>query len=261
MLFGAPHALSLDVGTEPADHEIKNGSVRKERTMTMNRLARTMAVAAVASMGVTGCATKKFVHLQTAPIVDHQAQQDKQIADDGEQIKDVDGRAQTGIDNAQGAANKALRAAQDASQQAQAAQNTADGAVHRVDSLEAVVKGLDNYKVVGEVTVNFGPDKYLLAKDAEAQLDAFAAKVGQSGYILEVTGSTDSRGAAEYNYQLSQKRADAVVTYLAARHNIPAHRFYLIGLGKDKEVAPNNTAEGRKQNRRVTVQLLSNQGQ
>ena len=35
------------------------------------------------------------------------------------------------------------------------------------------------------------------------------------------------------------------------------HRFYLIGIGKDKEVAPNNTAEGRKQNRRVEVQLLS----
>jgi outer membrane protein OmpA-like peptidoglycan-associated protein len=57
---------------------------------------------------------------------------------------------------------------------------------------------------------------------------------------------------------LSQRRADAVVQYLASKYSIPAHRFYLIGIGKDKEVAPNTTAEGRKQNRRVQIQLLSN---
>jgi outer membrane protein OmpA-like peptidoglycan-associated protein len=73
-----------------------------------------------------------------------------------------------------------------------------------------------------------------------------------------VTGGTDSTGSAQYNYELSQRRADAVVQYLAARYGIAAHRFYLIGIGKDKEVAPNTSPEGRKQNRRVTVQLLSN---
>ena len=51
-----------------------------------------------------------------------------------------------------------------------------------------------------------------------------------------------------------------MVQYLAAKYAIPAHRFYLIGIGKDKQVAPNNTPEGRKQNRRVEVQLLSNAG-
>lgn len=229
--------------------------------MTMNRFAVAMAVAAVASMGITGCATKKFVRMHTAPIVEHQSQQDKQIADNGQQIKDVDGRAQEGIDNAQGAADKAAHAAQDASQQAQSAQQTADGAVHRVDSLESVVKGLDNYKLVAEVSVNFATGQAALTKQAKSELDDFATKVAQSGYILEVTGATDTRGSAEMNYQLSQKRATAVVTYLAAQHNIPAHRFYLVGLGKDKQVAPDNTAAGRKQNRRVTVQLLSNQAQ
>jgi outer membrane protein OmpA-like peptidoglycan-associated protein len=48
------------------------------------------------------------------------------------------------------------------------------------------------------------------------------------------------------------------VQYLASKYGIAAHRFYLIGIGKDKEVAPNTTAEGRKQNRRVEIQLLSN---
>ena len=224
----------------------------------MNRFAVAMAVAAVASLGVTGCATKKYVRTQTAPIVDHQADQDKQIAANGQQIKDVDGRAQEGIDNAQGSADKAMKQAQAASAQAQAAQNTADGAVHRVDSLEGIVKGLDNYHVVAEVNVNFAVGQAVLSKDAESQLDEFAAKIGQNGYILQVTGATDSTGSAEFNYQLSQKRASSVVTYLAAKHDVPAHRFYLVGLGKDKEVASNKTREGRKQNRRVTVQLLVN---
>ena len=49
-----------------------------------------------------------------------------------------------------------------------------------------------------------------------------------------------------------------MVQYLAAKYGVAPHRFYLIGIGKDKEVAPNDTADGRKQNRRVQVQLLSN---
>jgi outer membrane protein OmpA-like peptidoglycan-associated protein len=122
-----------------------------------------------------------------------------------------------------------------------------------------VVKGLDNYKPMGDVSVTFGFDKAVLTTDDRAQLDEFAAKLGMAkSYILEVTGGTDSTGPAQYNYELSQRRADAVVQYLASKYGIAAHRFYLIGIGKDNEVAPNTTAEGRKQNRRVEVQLLSN---
>ncbi len=99
----------------------------------------------------------------------------------------------------------------------------------------------------------------MLTKDDRDQLDSFAAQLtAANGYILEVTGGTDSTGPAQYNYDLSQRRADAVVQYLAAKYTIPAHRFYLIGIGKDKEVAPNTTADGRKQNRRVEIQLLTN---
>jgi outer membrane protein OmpA-like peptidoglycan-associated protein len=139
------------------------------------------------------------------------------------------------------------------------AESAANDAVHRADSLDSVVKGLDSYKPVTDVTVTFGFDKSVLTRNDREQLDSFAARVGSArSYILEVTGGTDSTGSAQYNYELSQRRADAVVQYLAARYGIAAHRFYLIGIGKDKEVAPNTSPEGRKQNRRVTVQLLSN---
>ena len=90
-------------------------------------------------------------------------------------------------------------------------------------------------------------------------MDSFAGQLGTAkSYILEVTGGTDSVGSAQYNYDLSQRRADAVVQYLAAKYGVAPHRFYLIGIGKDQYVASNDTAAGRKENRRVQVQLLSN---
>jgi outer membrane protein OmpA-like peptidoglycan-associated protein len=191
--------------------------------------------------------------------VDHTNQLEDKTAANNRQIHEVDDRAQAGVKQVQGAAESANQNAQNATKAAGDANTTANDAVHRADSLDSVVKGLDNYKQQGDVSVTFGFDKAVLTKDDQAQLDSFAAQLGSAkSYILEVTGGTDSTGPAQYNYELSQRRADAVVQYLASKYSIPAHRFYLIGIGKDKEVAPNTTAEGRKQNRRVQIQLLSN---
>jgi outer membrane protein OmpA-like peptidoglycan-associated protein len=216
-------------------------------------------MAAVAALGATGCATKKYVQNQTAPLVEHTSQLEDKTAANNRMIHDVDERAQAGIKQAQGAADAAGQSAQNAGKAAGEAQNAASNAVHRADSLESVVKGLDDYKPAGSVKVIFAFDKAVLSKESQAQLDAFAAQLTSSqGFILEVTGGTDATGPAQYNYDLSQRRADAVVQYLAAKYGIPAHRFYLIGIGKDKAAAPNTTAEGRKQNRRVEVRLLTN---
>ncbi|MGB6193118.1 MAG: OmpA family protein, partial [Terracidiphilus sp.] len=182
-----------------------------------------------------------------------------QTAANGRAIKDTDDRAQAGIKTAQGAADSATQNAQSATKAAGDAETAANDAVHRADSLDSVVKGLDNYKPLANVTVNFGFDKATLTADDKEQLDSFAGQLNTAkSYILEVTGGTDSTGSAQYNYDLSQRRADAVVQYLAAKYTIPAHRFYLIGIGKDQAVAPNDTRDGRKANRRVQVQLLSN---
>lgn len=214
---------------------------------------------AMAVMGAAGCATKNYVHNQTAPLVDHADALDAKTAANSRNLHDVDDRAQAGIHQAQGSADAANLSAQDASKAAGEADTAANLAVHRADSLESVVKGLDDYKPAGDVAVTFGFDKAVLTKADHAQLDDFAAKLGAAqSFILEVTGGTDSTGSAQYNYELSQRRADAVVQYLASKYEIPAHRFYLIGIGKDKEIAPNTTAEGRKQNRRVEVRLLTN---
>ena len=49
-----------------------------------------------------------------------------------------------------------------------------------------------------------------------------------------------------------------MIQYLASKHSIPAHKIYLIGLGKDKPVEPNTTRDGRAKNRRVDVRLMTN---
>jgi outer membrane protein OmpA-like peptidoglycan-associated protein len=227
--------------------------------MTNYRSGFALTAAALVMFGVTGCATKNYVRTQTGPIIDHTTQLDQKTADNNRAIQDVNERAQAGITKAQGSADQANQNAQSATQAASSADQAANDVAHRADSLDSVVKGLDNYKQVANVSVTFGFDKSVLTADDKQQLDDFAGHLGSAkSYILEVTGGTDSIGGAQYNYELSQRRADSVVQYLAAKYNIAPHRFYLIGIGKDQYVADNKTAAGRKENRRVTVQLLSN---
>jgi OOP family OmpA-OmpF porin len=227
--------------------------------MSTNRFAAMSLTLSLVALGATGCATKNYVRSQTAPLVEHTDQLDTKTAANNAKLHDVDDRAQAGIHQAQSAADSANQNAQTASTAAGDAQSAANDVVHRADSLESVIRDLDNYKPVSNVTVNFGFDKAVLTTDDRAQLDTFAAQLGtQQSYILEVTGGTDSTGPAQYNYDLSQRRADAVVQYLASKYGVAAHRFYLIGIGKDKEVASNTTADGRHQNRRVDIRLLTN---
>jgi outer membrane protein OmpA-like peptidoglycan-associated protein len=227
--------------------------------MNAYRLAALSLAAGLAVAGATGCATKNYVRNETAPLIDHTNQLNDKTAANNRDIRDVDDRAMAGIKQAQGSADTANKNAQDASKAASDAQMAADNVVHRADSLDSVIKGLDNYHPVANVAVTFGFDKSVLTADDRQQLDSFAGQLASAkSFILEVTGGTDSTGPAQYNYELSQRRADAVVQYLASKYGIPAHRFYLIGIGKDKEVASNTTAEGRKQNRRVEIRLLEN---
>ena len=227
--------------------------------MKSHRFGFAITAAALLALGVTGCASKNYVRTQTGPLIDHSDQLDRKSADNNRAIHDVDDRAQAGITKAQNTADAANQNALNASQAANSADTAANDVAHRADTLDSVVKGLDNYKEVTKASVTFGFDKAMLTSDDKAQLDAFAGQLGSAkSYILEVTGGTDSTGPAQYNYDLSQRRADAVVQYLAAKYNIAPHRFYLIGIGKDQYVADNSTPAGRKENRRVQVRLLSN---
>ena len=217
------------------------------------------AAAALILIGTTGCTSKKYVQSQTAPVIQQTNELDQATAKTQSDIRDTDARAQQGIQQSQNLANQAQQNAQNAQQAANNAQKSAQDAVNRADTLEGVIAGLDQYHQVADVQVHFGFNKTFLTKSDRAQLDQFGSQLANTqSYILEVTGGTDSVGSKEYNYGLSNRRAMAVVQYLASRYNVSPRKFYLVGLGKDEEVATNHTAAGRADNRRVEVQLLSN---
>jgi OOP family OmpA-OmpF porin len=224
----------------------------------MNRTSLVILLAT--SMAATvGCASKNYVRQETTPLINKTNELDDLTAKNTNAIKDVDARAQTGIQQVTAKAAEVDQKAQSAADQAGQAQTQADNAVHRVDSLQNTVANLDNYRVVTETAVQFGFDKDNLTKASKEALDQLATNVPNAkGYIIAVEGGTDSVGDANYNYDLSQRRADSVVQYLASQHNIPAHKIYLIGLGKDKPVESNKTRDGRAKNRRVDVRLMTN---
>jgi OOP family OmpA-OmpF porin len=224
----------------------------------MNRASLVIALAA--SMAVTvGCASKNYVKQQTTPLINKTNELDDLTAQNTKAIKDVDARAQAGIQQVNQAAAAADQKAQAAGQAASQAQQSADNAVHRVDTLSNAVANLDNYRVVSESAVHFGFDKDFLTNQAKEELDKLGSAVPNTkGYIITVEGGTDSVGPADYNYGLSERRANSVIQYLGQKYNIPPHKIYLIGLGKDKPVQDNKTRDGRAANRRVDIRLMTN---
>ena len=225
----------------------------------MTRAGMAAGSAALILFLTTGCSSKNYVRSQAAPLIQNTNELDARTSQDHRNIVDTDTRAQAGIASAQGAADSANQHALAAGQSADKAQGSAQDAYNRVDSLTGVVAGLDTYKALSESSVTFAFDKATLTPEDKKQLDSIAVSLDTTKhYILELTGGTDSTGDAQYNYQLSQKRADAVALYLQSKYNIAPHKFYMVGIGKDKEVASNKTAAGRKENRRVAVRVLSN---
>ena len=93
-----------------------------------------------------------------------------------------------------------------------------------------------------------------LSNKARASLDKVAVALKDSGKKAEINGYTDSTGSAEYNVDLSQRRANAVASYLESK-GVAAKNLTVKGYGATNFVATNDTAEGRAQNRRVDIVL------
>lgn len=224
----------------------------------MNR-SLLVAIAGAAMVFNAGCATKKFVRNESAPVINKTNELDDLTAKNTKSIRDVDSRAQQGIQGVNERAATADQKAVAAGQAADQAQQAATQTTGKVDALTNTVANLDNYRPVAETSVHFKFNSAVLSKKAQAALDQLGNDIPNTkGYVIQLLGGTDSAGSAQYNYQLSEMRASAVVQYIATKYNVPAYKIYVAGLGKDKEAAPNKTANGRARNRRVDVQLLTN---
>jgi outer membrane protein OmpA-like peptidoglycan-associated protein len=248
-----------------------------------------LAGAMVLSVLSAGCATKKYVAKTVAPVETHvanveskndakNADQDKTIAGQGQQITDLDrSLSQTkeklsdtdakavsagqAAQQANTAAQQAGQSAQQANTAAGRAQQSADGARTFADQglnrLERTIDAVNKFQMVKSSTVLFEVNASKLTDDGKKELDEFAKQAdGLQRFVIEVQGFTDKTGSPTANEALSQARAEEVARYLANEHKIPVRSIATLGSGYAQPVADDKTREGRKQNRRVEVRLF-----
>ncbi len=205
-------------------------------------------------------ARKKYVARQTQPIRDRINELDELTAANSKQIKDVDARAQQGMQLASAKASEADRHAIDAGNKAQTAQQTADKASTRLNTVEQVVTNIDQYQPSTQTEILFKSGQTVLSQNAKAALDEMASPLkNQRGYVVEVQGFSSGNG--QVAIASSQKMAESVVRYLALNHDIPIYRIYLVGMGNAP--LPSAAADEAKPKKRITggrveVSLLKN---
>jgi OOP family OmpA-OmpF porin len=121
---------------------------------------------------------------------------------------------------------------------------------------------LSDYDTKGDATVYFASGSTeISAKDKDALTALAHNAVNLSGYIVQVKGFADTSGNAAMNQKLSMERAQEVVAFLLQNCNVPLRHIVAPGaMGEADPAAPNETAQGRAENRRVEVKVLVNRG-
>jgi OmpA-OmpF porin, OOP family len=199
---------------------------------------------------------------QPPGIVDHYAYLAQRHAEAGE-ARVAEAQARQEIARADADRNKVLlesreRAAQNAQaeadrarMQAAAAQQQLANAQQQLADMQA--KQTERGMVVTLGDVLFDTGQATLKPGADLAINRLATYLSANPQTkVLVEGHTDSRGSADYNLALSERRAQAVATALESR-GIPGDRVQTAGRGKDFPVASNDTAAGRQQNRRVEI--------
>lgn len=218
-------------------------------------LAVTVAVA-------PACATKKFVRTEVGSVntkVDTLTGTVEQTQERTRQNEGRIGEVDTRVGQVDQKAEAAGRSATEARSAAEAAATAARAVNSRVDDVEASSRKLVYEVTLSEDQGNFKFGKTELPDQAKMRLDEVInqIKADPKNVFIEIEGHTDNVGDKGYNEKLGMERAEAVKRYLYEAHQVPLHKINVISYGEDKPVAPNKTREGRAQNRRVVVRVLS----
>jgi outer membrane protein OmpA-like peptidoglycan-associated protein len=219
----------------------------------------------IAILGVTalvsGCATKKYVRQNVTPVQDKLNQVADQVTKQGGDIQKTQQDVQKNT-QAISATDEKLppmdRRTADAMARANQANDQGQKNDQEITQLRGVIANLDDYKVSKEATVHFKFNSAVISDEDKQQLDQVAAETNSlKKYFVAVEGYTDTTGDANYNLQLSRRRADAVVVYLSAEKKVPFYQIRTIGLGKNNLVDDGKTADAHAKNRRVEIKVFS----
>jgi outer membrane protein OmpA-like peptidoglycan-associated protein len=205
--------------------------------------------------GSTACATKKFVRGEVGQVNTKVDGLSTQLEETQERTRKNEARIGE-VDTKADAAGRSASAAQAA---ADAAKGEATKAGERAAAVEAASRRLVYEVVLSEDQGNFKFGKVDLPDAAKQRIDQMITdlKADPKGVFIELEGHTDNVGSKDYNSKLGQERAEAVKRYLYEAHQVPLHKINVISYGEEKPVSPNNTKDGRAQNRRVVIKVLA----
>lgn len=197
-------------------------------------------------------ANKKYVQRHVGPIHDRLNELEQITAENSGRIKDVNTRAQQGMQLASDKTALADQHASDATNKAQLAQAAASQAAAHVSATEQKVANLDRYQGAAQTEIRFRPGQSALTRNAKNALDDMASPLkGQRNYIIEVRGFAPGQGQAAITS--ARKMADSVVRYLVLTHNIPVYRIHEISLGNEPVAEVKHLSRAR-----VEVSILKN---
>jgi len=221
----------------------------------MHRALIALTVSAFAVTGTTACATKKFVNTRVGEVDGKVTTLSGDLEKSQQRINDVDQKAGAAGDAARAADARAAAAGESAGY----ARTTAEAAGTRAEALDKAGRRLVFEVVLNEAKGGFKFGKIDLPDDAKAALDKVITdlQADPKGVFFEIEGHTDNVGNPKYNEQLGMKRAEAVKRYLYETHQVPLHKINVISYGEEKPVSDNKTRDGRAENRRIVVRMLS----
>jgi peptidoglycan-associated lipoprotein len=205
------------------------------------------------------CATKKFVRTEVGNVNTKVDTLSGTLEETQERTRQNEGRIGE-VDKKAEAAGRSATDARQAADAANARANEVGTQVNgRVDEVVAASRRLVYTVTLSEDQGNFKFGKTALPDEAKSRLDEVISqlKANPNNIFIEIEGHTDNVGGKDLNEKLGLERAEAVKRYLYEQHQIPLHKINVISYGEDKPVAPNNTRQGRAQNRRVVVKVLS----
>ena len=225
----------------------------------MKKLVLVVPVLALALSGTTACATKKFVRTNVGEVNDKVDTLSKSVEENQERTKANEARIGEVDQRATAAAAAADQKAVQAGSRADQAYTAAEAVNTRAEAIEKASRRLVYEVVLSEDKGNFKFGKAAMPDEAKAELDTLVQqlKAEPKGAYIEIEGHTDSAGTPDGNYKLGLERAENVKRYLYEQHQVPLHRINVISYGEDKPIAPNKTRDGRAQNRRVVIKVLT----
>jgi outer membrane protein OmpA-like peptidoglycan-associated protein len=168
---------------------------------------------------------------------------DQKVAGVDSKVSDLDSRTTQGINGLKSDVN--------------GVSGKVDQTNNNLTSLDKKFQNRNNYQVSVQKSVLFKFDSADLKSADKSPLDEAAMVLTQNpDAIIVLEGHTDNTGDANYNMRLGERRVDAVRRYLAIDKSIPVYKIEQISFGSEKPIAPNNSKDGREQNRSVSIMVL-----